>query len=171
MDQLIEQAKKIMLDVRVHGHTEFLPCTIGTRGHLHHVSSDKRRLIYVVPGAIQLIEQTYVSRLYRVLKADPECPMFFGNNVIPRLRLLMMKTYPKGHVALRTDFSAFDTTVHTMTLEYAFEIFREMVDITTYDGVKLYPAQQKRWTRVFEFVKEYFVNTPIMTPQGRLLWY
>ena len=69
---------------------------------------------------------------------------------------------------MRGDFSSFDRRVIGPLVDKAFKILEEHLDFANWNGVPIGLAKQKRYLRLWEFVVEYFKNTPIMTPSGRV---
>lgn len=147
-----------------------LPSVVGTRGHMHRYWDKKRRVIFVYPAEMVLLEQMFVAPIYAKLKSSEKSPLYFGKNVIPRLARDSMKTNSKRYYMAKLDFAQFDTTVLESMIDEAFKLVELMIDFDHFRGKRLPPSHSARWRRVWEHVKEYFVHTPVMSPSGKLQW-
>lgn len=96
--------------------------------------------------------------------------MFIGENLLYRLRKLLQKDFGYGAASIQTDISNFDRDIPVWLLEQAFRVLEALLNFSVWEGVKVAPAVEKRYRRWFEYVKEYFINTPVMLPDGSLRW-
>jgi len=170
LDQILEKAKSIIIDAKSGVKIKPIPCTLASRGHLRLRHERKRRVIFVYPAEIVLLEQMFVHPIYELLKSKEDCVMYFGKNVIPRLSRDSMTNYASGMHSVNIDFSKFDTTVIEAMIAEAFSIIRDMIDFEHFKGKKISPAEAKRWMRVLDLLEEFFTHTPVLTPDGKLFW-
>jgi hypothetical protein len=170
LPEIYKKASEIFLNAKIGKQQTVAPTMVATRGHLHHFTSKKRRLTFIVPAEIIALEMMFVRPITdKLLENQKYSPMMFGKNLLVRLRDLIRKQYgPKSAVA-SLDFSSFDRTVPVFLLRRAFAIVRELIDFDHWEGVSLRPSEVKRYSRVLDMLEEYFINTPVMSPSGKLL--
>jgi hypothetical protein len=146
---------------------QFPPCKASTRGHLSSREEVKTRLVWVYPAEILAIEAKYAEALYRKYRLR-HFPMMTGAYPIYEFdKVGRPGVYTDTYVGM--DFSAFDTTIPSYICHYAFEVIRENINWTVWGGKPLTPGQIKRWTHVWSAIVWYFINTPLLMPDG-VLW-
>ena len=69
---------------------------------------------------------------------------------------------------LKSDISAFDINAQTFYINEALDIIESNICFTTWKGQPQSDAKVKRWKRVWSYVREYFINTPILLPSGKI---
>jgi len=75
-------------------------------------------------------------------------------------------SYPltnRHEVGLTLDWKGFDTTIPPFLIKHAFEVVWSCYDFSS-KGERY----QKYFRTVFDFLIEYFINTPIMLSDGRV---
>jgi len=170
LDKIESKVRDVMLKAKMGVPQVPEPTLLGTRGHMHINTSRNRRVIYNVPASQITLEQMFVSPIMVAVKKEKNGLIFTGQDVLPRLRDLSAKCFPRGSSVVRTDFDKFDRNTVTALLDMALDIIEDMIDFTTWKGKKLRASEQKRYRRVWEYVRLYFIHTPIMLPNGKLEW-
>lgn len=167
MEAIYAQARALEVEIKCGGAVTVLPALLNTRGHLHKWSSEKRRLTYVYPAAVVAIEQMFLHPLMEKVK-EVDGLLMSGKKVIGRTQTMLSRSGGGKKCTFKGDFSNFDRHVITPLIEKAFDILEEHLDFANYEGSPVGLAKQKRYRRLWEFVREYFTNTPVMTPSGRV---
>jgi hypothetical protein len=170
VDVVRARAEQRLTELRAGWRVSSIPCMIGTRGVLHLTSNPKRRAIYNVPFEQVLIERCFAKPITDKQKLFPEkAVMFFGKNLLSRLRRLLQKDYGPGSQSVRTDFDKYDRTLSEWLLEQGFEVIENLLDFEHWQGKAVSPATQKRYRRLFDYVVEYFIHTPVMLFDGTMV--
>nr|UDL14340.1 MAG: RNA-dependent RNA polymerase [Gammapartitivirus sp.] len=145
----------------------FPPCLAGQRGGMSDASDPKTRLVWVYPAEMLVVEGQYAPRMYHDFMADPHTPMLNGKSA--------QKLYTEWCVGLREgetlyglDFSAFDTKVPAWLIHVAFDILKQNVDFETWNGKEVSKRDRQKWSNVWNAMIYYFINTPILMPDGRM---
>nr|WMY82295.1 RdRP [Diplodia fraxini partitivirus 1] len=145
----------------------FPPCLAGQRGGMSDASDPKTRLVWVYPSEMLCVEGFYAPRMYHAFMKDPHTPMLNGKSA--------QKLYTEWCVGLREgellyglDFSSFDTKVPAWLIHVAFDILRQNVDFSTFRGENVNKHDAQKWRNVWDGMVWYFINTPILMPDGRM---
>jgi hypothetical protein len=147
------------------------PTLIGTRGHLHLKTSKKRRITYNAPSAYLLMGRMFSTPVTTKQKENQgKSPMFFGKNLIPRLKDLLEIDNGPGSVTLQSDLEHFDRDLLIWLMNEAFDVYEELIDFEHWNGAPIKPSTQKRWRRVFKYYRDIVIHTLIMLPSSELLW-
>jgi len=145
----------------------FPPCVAGTRGHLSSIDDPKTRLVWVYPAEMLVVEGLWAPVMYRQYQSLPSGPLLLGkashrlfSEWVVKLRL--------GHVIHGLDFSGFDTGVPPWLIHAAFDILHDNVDWLNWRGKPTSKRSRQKWRNVWDGMKWYFINTPILMPDGRM---
>lgn len=83
----------------------------------------------------------------------------FGPNSMPRLALLCARNLD-SKLAYGMDWSAFDSTIPPKLIRIVFGLLERLIE---------WPSEEvkyKKYRNVFDYVKNYFIYTPLMFPDG-----
>nr|UVZ34176.1 RNA-dependent RNA polymerase [Botryosphaeria dothidea partitivirus 3]UWJ07825.1 RNA-dependent RNA polymerase [Botryosphaeria dothidea partitivirus 3-1] len=145
----------------------FPPCLAGQRGAMSDASEPKTRLVWVYPSEMLVVEGQYAPRMYHAFMDDPNTPMLNGKSA--------QKLYTEWCVGLREgemlyglDFSSFDTKVPAWLIRVAFNILRQNIDWETWHGETVNKRDRQKWRNVWDAMVWYFINTPMLMPDGRM---
>ncbi|ALO50131.1 62 kDa protein [Penicillium aurantiogriseum partitivirus 1] len=145
----------------------FPPCLAGQRGGMSERDDPKTRLVWIYPAEMLVIEGFYAPLMYRDFMNDPNSPMLNGKSA-PRLYAEWCCGLREGETLYGLDFSAFDTKVPTWLIYTAFDILRQNIEWSTFQGKPVSKQDAQKWRNVWDGMVWYFVNTPILMPDGRM---
>lgn len=146
---------------------QFPPCLAGARGHMSPSDDPKTRLIWVYPAEMLAIEGKFAPLIYDLIANKPDGPLLLGNGS-HRLFSEWMSHYQEGKELYGLDFSAFDTKVPPWLIHVAFDILHHCLDWDNYGNVPSSKKWKQKNKNLWDAVKWYFINTPILMPDGRL---
>lgn len=144
----------------------FPPCLAGQRGHLSPVEETKTRLVWIYPAEMLVVEGLWAPVMYKQLAQLPNGPLLLGKGS-QRLYTEWLVNYREGEILHGLDFSSFDTSVPPWLIHVAFEILHQNVDWLNWRGKATSKRSRQKWRNVWDGMKWYFINTPIMMPDGR----
>jgi len=98
---------------------------------------------------------------------EPNSPMLNGKSA-QRLYTEWCCNMREGETLYGLDFSAFDTKIPAWLIYAAFGILKQNVDFSTFDGKPVSKQDAQKWKNVWDAMVWYFVNTPILMPDGRM---
>lgn len=145
----------------------FPPCLAGQRGGMSDASDPKTRLVWVYPAEMLVIEGQYAPRMYHAYMADPHSPMLNGKSS-QRLYTEWTCGLREGEKLYGLDFSSFDTKVPSWLIRVAFDILRQNIDFSVWNGKGVSKKDAQKWRNVWDGMVWYFINTPILMPDGRM---
>jgi hypothetical protein len=145
----------------------FPPCVAGQRGAMSEASDPKTRLVWVYPAEMLVVEGFYAPRMYAQYMKDPHSPMLNGKSS-QRLYTEWCVGLREGEKLYGLDFSSFDTKVPAWLIYEAFEILRQNIDWAHFEGKPVPKQEAQKWRNVWDAMVWYFVNTPILMPDGRM---
>lgn len=90
----------------------------------------------------------------------PTCPIIVGIHLYKRLPIVIRDVLQEGDeplIGIGIDFKSFDTTPQPWLINDAFDIIRENIEFVDIEG-----------SLSFEFSREFFINTPVIMPDGRM---
>lgn len=148
-------------------NVRFPPCLAGQRGGMSDASDPKTRLVWVYPAEMLVIEGQYAPEMYRAYMRDPHCPMLNGKSS-QRLYTEWCCGLREGETLYGLDFSSFDTKVPAWMIRVAFDILRQNIDFEYWNGEKVSKRDAAKWRNVWDSMVWYFINTPILMPDGRM---
>lgn len=145
----------------------FPPCLAGQRGGMSDASDPKTRLVWVYPAEMLCVEGFYAPRMYHDYMKDPLSPMLNGKSS-QRLYTEWCVGLREGETLYGLDFSGFDTKVPSWMIRVAFDILRQNVEWETFRGERVSKRDRQKWRNVWDGMVWYFVNTPMLMPDGRM---
>lgn len=146
-------------------HVRFPPCLSGSRGHLSSVDEPKTRLVWIYPAEMLVVEGLWAPVMYQKLMELPDGPLLIGKGS-QRLYTEWLANYKDGEILHGLDFSAFDSTVPPWLIHVAFDILHKNVDWLNWRGKPTSKRSRQKWKNVWDGMKWYFINTPILMPDG-----
>jgi len=147
--------------------TRFPPCLAGQRGGMSERDDPKTRLVWIYPAEMLVVEGFYAPLMYRDFMSDPNSPMLNGKSA-QRLYTEWCANLREGETLYGLDFSAFDTSVPAWIIKLAFDILRQNINFETFDGKPVSKQEAQKWRNVWDGMVYYFINTPILMPDGRM---
>nr|APG78218.1 RdRp [Hubei partiti-like virus 48] len=129
--------------------------------------SPKFRLIWVYPAHMTFAEGMFAMpliRAYQQLRGSYAIWVRFAKG---DLRFLKSLRHP-DNTWLGLDWSAFDSRVPAWLIRDAFAILRDNLDFSRYDTWGK-PTDGHTLDRLWKQVVDYFINTPVKLPSGRVL--
>lgn len=145
----------------------FPPCLAGQRGAMSEASDPKSRLVWIYPAEMLVVEGFYAPVMYHRYMKDPHSPMLNGKSS-QRLYTEWTSNLREGETLYGIDFSGFDTKVPAWLIRVAFDILRQNVDWEHFNGEKVSKREAQKWRNVWDAMVWYFINTPILMPDGRM---
>lgn len=145
----------------------FPPCLAGQRGGMSERDDPKTRLVWIYPAEMLVVEGFYAPLMYRDFMNDPNSPMLNGKSA-PRLYTEWCCGLREGETLYGIDFSSFDTKVPAYLIYAAFDILRQNIEWSTFQGKPVSKQDAQKWRNVWDAMVWYFVNTPILMPDGRM---
>nr|CAY25801.2 RNA-dependent RNA polymerase [Aspergillus fumigatus partitivirus 1] len=145
----------------------FPPCLAGQRGGMSERDDPKTRLVWIYPAEMLVVEGFYAPLMYRDFMNDPNTPMLNGKSA-QRLYTEWTCNLREGETLYGIDFSAFDARVPAWLIKAAFAILRQNVDFSTFRGKPVNKRDAQKWRNVWDAMVWYFINTPILMPDGRM---
>lgn len=147
------------------------PCKLALRGHLSTEEESKSRPVWVYPYEVSILEAKWAVPFYEHLEKNVPT-VHFGERAMPRLAQMMMgglNTHDES-AEITTDWSSFDATIPCWLINTAFEIIWDSFDnqFAYHEGAAVYggPVMEEKNRLLFHWVKEYFLKTKIMLPDG-----
>lgn len=145
----------------------FPPCLAGQRGGMSSIDEPKTRLVWIYPAEMLVVEGFYAPLMYQDFMSDPNTPMLNGKSA-QRLYTEWCCKLREGETLYGIDFSAFDTKVPAWLIRAAFDILRQNIQWDTFDGKPVSKQDAQKWRNVWDAMVWYFINTPILMPDGRM---
>jgi hypothetical protein len=145
----------------------FPPCAAGSRGHMSPRDDPKTRLVWIYPAEMLVVEGLWAPVMYRSIMDLPNGPLLIGKSS-QRLYGEWMRNYKDGEKLHGLDFKAFDTKVPPWLIHTAFDILHQNVEWETWNGRPVSKRNRQKWRNVWDGMKYYFINTPILMPDGRM---
>nr|QKO02081.1 RNA-dependent RNA polymerase [Macrophomina phaseolina partitivirus 2] len=174
MEEIYQEARWLAHRIKSGGRrrfdprrVRFAPCLAGSRGHLSPRDDVKTRLVWVYPAEMLVVEGLFAPIIYNGLATLPNGPLMLGKSS-QRLFSEWLANYKEGEILHGLDFSAFDTHVPPWLIHVAFDILKQNIDFE-YDGnVPNTKKGQIKLSNLWNAVVWYFINTPILMPDGRM---
>jgi len=145
----------------------FPPCLATQRGGLSEVSDPKTRLAWIYPAEMLMVEGLYAPVMYREFEKMPNGPMLIGKSS-QRLFTEWVAGARDGMKLYGLDFSKFDCRVPAWLIKIAFDILHSNVDWLHWRGKPTSKRSRQKWRNVWDGMVWYFINTPILMPDGRM---
>jgi hypothetical protein len=160
----MKQGGKTKFDPR---KVRFPPCLAAQRGHMSPVDNPKTRLVWIYPAEMLVIEGLTAPVMYRKFMELPDGPMLCGKSS-QRLYTEWSVHCREGEKLHGLDFSAFDSSVPAWLIRTAFDILHQNVDWLNWRGKPTTKRSRQKWRNVWDGMVWYFINTPILMPDGRM---
>jgi hypothetical protein len=145
----------------------FPPCLAGQRGHMSPRDDPKTRLVWIYPAEMLIVEGLWAPVMYRSFQSLPNSPLLYGKSS-QRLYTEWIAGQREGEYLHGLDFSAFDTSVPAWLIHVAFSVLHRNVEWMTWRGTPTTKRSRQKWRNVWDGMKWYFINTPILMPDGRM---
>nr|QYV43082.1 MAG: RNA-dependent RNA polymerase [Partitiviridae sp.] len=155
----------------------FPPCLAAQRSGMSTVGNWKTRLVWIYPGEMLVIEGRYAFPLYAEYAKRPGEPLLYGNDpdVMVTDWLRKKKSWSR---LIGMDISSFDATVQSDLIRFGFDVAFENIDPTdpkimndpTVSAIKKEKHkeyEEKKHEIMKQALMHYFINTPILMPDGR----
>jgi hypothetical protein len=174
MEEIEDLGNYMLHCIRDGLHVYVPPTKIAFRGHLSPIDELKVRSVWNYPAEITMIESIFSTDIYQYHKGNTFSPMFYGSDSIKRLTDRLSVTIEQ-HEEASIDFKGFDYDVPAWLINICFNILKEGFGdfrgrCDNYGNVK--PSAKEgpeQSSRVFEFVRSYFIRTRIMLQDGTIL--
>jgi len=174
MDRIYTEARWLGHRMKEGGKSSFdprrvriAPCLAGQRGHMSPRDDPKTRLVWIYPAEMLVVEGLWAPVMYRSFEKLPDSPLLYGKSS-QRLYTEWLVKLIDGEKLYGLDFSAFDTKVPAWLIHTAFDILHQNVEWLTWRGKRTSKRSRQKWRNVWDAVKWYFINTPILMPDGRM---
>lgn len=177
MDQIKQEGRFHLHHLKLYDlhRCPLLPCTIGTRGSLSEASDPKTRLVWMYPGAMTACEAVFAQPLIEKIYSQKRELLLTGVETKHRIQqFLGLISDEQGFAGVGLDFKAFDTLrVNQLTYD-AFAILKQNIKFGWYYDKKNGLCQgrsgvDRRAEKAFDNIVEYFVHTPMLLPNGRVV--
>ncbi|BAA09520.1 RNA-dependent RNA polymerase [Fusarium solani virus 1] len=143
------------------------PCLATQRGHLSPRDDPKTRLAWIYPSEMLMVEGLYAPTMYKAFEAMPDSPLLLGKGS-HRLFSEWVSAATPGMRLYGLDFSSFDTKVPAWLIHTAFDILHDNIDWLHWRGKPTTKRSRQKWKNVWDGMVYYFINTPILMPDGRM---
>jgi hypothetical protein len=153
-----------------------LYCTPATRGGLSEVDTPKTRLVWMYPGAMTACEAVYAQPLIDAIYSEKRHLLMTGHDTYNKLaNFTGLIDGDEGFFGVGLDFKAFDTIPYD---EIIRDVFFRVLEPNVHHGAfydKVNGVQQggkgvaARSRKAFANICEYFINTPLLLPNGRVV--
>lgn len=159
-----------------------LPCTVGVRGALSAEDDPKTRLIWMYPAAVTVAEGVYAQPLIKAIYEQKADLLLVGTETRFRLsKFLSLIREDKDEYGVGLDFSSYDTFPVTDLIRDAFAILKQNIAFGSYwdpdngtitaglDDLRDHDRVKSRAIKGYENLIEYFIHTPLILPNGRIV--
>jgi hypothetical protein len=160
----MKQGGKRSFDPRL---VRFPPCLAAQRGHMSKVEEPKTRLTWIYPAEMLVVEGLWAPVMYHEFMSLPDGPMLCGKSS-QRLYTEWAVHCREGEKLHGLDFSAFDSSVPSWLIRVAFDILHQNIDWEHWRGKPVSKRNRQKWRNVWDGMVWYFINTPILMPDGRM---
>jgi hypothetical protein len=145
----------------------FPPCLAAKRGHMSEKTNPKTRMVWIYPAEMLTVEGLYAPRMYERFLEMKDSPLLNGKSPSR-----MASTFGASHSSvfkkLGMDFSSFDGSVPPFLIHIAFDILHRNIEWETWNGKPVSETQRRKWRNVWDNMVWYFINTPVLMPDGRM---
>jgi len=175
---------KVLQEGRFHFHhlklfdlrrCPLLPCTPATRGGSSPNTERKTRLVWMYPAAMTACEAVYAQPLIEKIYSQKRDLLLTGVESKNRIQqFVSLISEDEGKIGIGLDFSSFDTFRSTKLIRDAFSVLEQNVQHGYYydrvSGIqKGRSGVDRRSKKAFSNIVEYFINTPMLLPNGRVV--
>lgn len=138
----------------------YTPDVAWTRTQLGTFEAPKIRNVWGKAFHNIILEGMTAYPLIEAYQNMPDSPIVTGIHLYKRLPVLthsVLHDDEGGNYGVGIDFKSFDTSPQPWLINTAFDILRENIEFTDVEG-----------RSSFEYSREFFINTPIIMPDGRM---
>jgi hypothetical protein len=152
-----------------------LPCTPATRGGLASADEPKTRLVWMYPGAMTACEAVFAQPLIEHIWQQKSDLLLTGPDNRYRIqKYLSLISDEDGSLGIGLDFKSFDTLPCTTEIRTAFSILEQNIHFGAYydkvNGIQEFgPGKSERLRHAWNNIVEYFIHTPMVLPNGRVV--
>lgn len=179
-----DMIKEILQEGRFHFHhlklydlhrCPLLPCTVSSRGHLSEATDPKTRLVWMYPAAMTACEAVFAQPLIDKLYSEKADLFLTGVDSKFRIqKFLSLIPDDESFAGVGLDFKSFDTFRSNRLIRDAFSVLRQNIKFGYYyDKItglqKGRSGVDVRAMKAFDNIIEYFIHTPVLLPNGRLV--
>lgn len=138
-------------------------CCAFVRSHLTETGDHKVRAVWGYPMTMTMGEAVFAVPLIRAYQSRSS-PIAYGyETAIGGCRKLLSEMGTDSHFAA-LDFSSFDKSVPAWLIEVAFDVLSYNLDFVRYQDRGI--ADARRISTMFDYIKRYFIHTPIRLSDG-----
>jgi len=137
-------------------------CCAYVRSHIAKFPKEKVRAIWGYPATMTFGEAVFAVPLIRSYQKNPS-PIAYGfETALGGAKKVKEKFSDKYKYAF--DFKKFDKTVPSWLIHIAFAILKDNINFSEYEdhGIAYYSKN----VRMFDFIEDYFINTPVRLANG-----
>lgn len=154
------------------------PFTVpATRGASRPQDKEKTRLVWVYPAAVLIAEGVYAQPLIDKLYSGEFSELFLtGTNALGKHReLIAQLSNEEERIGVGGDFESYDTMACNFAIKDVFALLSRKLNHGTYEGKTKEDVQtgglgvKRRSEHAFSNIVEYFINTPMILPNGRIV--
>jgi hypothetical protein len=152
-----------------------LPCTVATRGGLSEDTDPKTRFVWMYPAAMTACEAVFAQPLIDHLYDQKRDLLLTGVDSKYRIqRFLSLISDETETSGIGLDFKSFDTLRSNRLIRDAFAVLKQNIKFGYYydkmSGLqKGRSGVDVRAEKAFDNIMEYFIHTPILLPNGRVV--
>jgi hypothetical protein len=145
----------------------FPPCLAAKRGHMSEKTAPKTRMVWIYPAEMLTVEGLYAPRMYERFMELKDSPLLLGSTP-SRMASSFGASHSSAFKKLGVDFSAFDSSVPSFLIKIAFDILHRNINWDEWNGKPVSKSQKRKWRNVWDNMVWYFINTPVLMPDGRM---
>nr|UUW20935.1 MAG: reverse transcriptase-like protein [Hangzhou partiti-like virus 1] len=152
-----------------------LPCTVSTRGGLSESTDPKTRLVWMYPAAMTACEAVFAQPLIDKIYSEKAHLLLTGVDSKYRIqKYLSLISDDADRCGVGMDFKSFDTLRSNRLIRDAFAVLKQNIKFGYYydkiSGLqKGRSGVDVRAEKAFDNIVEYFIHTPLLLPNGRMV--
>jgi hypothetical protein len=152
-----------------------LPCVPAARGGLAETATPKTRLVWMYPAAMTACEAVFAQPLIDKLYSEKADLFLTGVDSKYRIqRYLSLISDEDDMFGVGLDFKSFDTLRSPQLIYDAFAVLKQNIKFGYYyDKISGLQKGRKgvaeRAEMAFDNIVEYFIHTPLLLPNGRIV--
>lgn len=144
------------------------PCMVAVRPGLLEKSElsekIKARGVWAFPAAVKVMEKEFGIPIYdRFAQLRLQTPYTTGVNNLKALPMIIDHLIKDGKFGCVTDVSHMDASCHVDDINWAFDVMKTWINFGCYE------SERTRANNIYEFLRYYFIRTPILLPNGQLV--
>lgn len=135
------------------------------------------------PISVKVDEAQFAQPLLSKFKKEKDCPFWVGKNMLKELPMYMNSLFQSYHdtdfsdpvdaTVYGLDFSKFDSSLPAWLIELGFDVLEACIDFESPISKKHAEVKPSRYEIIkrrksWEFIRRYFVKTPILFQDGCL---